>query len=253
MKDTNFNYVGQKYTTNEGYIAEVIEYVNRSNVTIRLNDGTVLKRRIDVIKNGQVKNPNHKSIYGVGYIGEGDYTPSKNGVHTQAYRMWKNVLNRCYNEKYLLKRPTYEGCAVCEDWHNFQNFAKWYDDNYYEVENQEMHLDKDIIQKGNKVYNPETSVFVPEHINSLFTKRDRKRGKYPIGVHYTSRGNKFISQCMSDGEKIYLGRYNTPEEAFEKYKIFKEEEIKRVADKYKDFIPTKLYKALYSYKVDIND
>ena len=61
-------------------------------------------------------------------------------------------------------------CSVYEGWHNFQNFAKWYEDNYYEIEEEQMHLDKDILVKGNKVYSPDTCVFVPETINGLFVK-----------------------------------------------------------------------------------
>ena len=51
----------------------------------------------------------------------------------------------------------------------------------------------------------------------------------------------------------YLGRYNTSEEAFQSYKQAKENYIKQVADEYKDKIPEILYKAMYKYKVNIND
>ena len=54
-------------------------------------------------------------------------------------------------------------------------------------------------------------------------------------------------------QQKYLGLYNTPEEAFNAYKTFKENYIKQVADKYKDKIPDKLYKAMYNYKVKITD
>lgn len=37
------------------------------------------------------------------------------------------------------------------------------------------------------------------------------------------------------------------------YKIRKEQNIKEVADKYKSRIPRKLYKALYNWKVEIDD
>ena len=50
-----------------------------------------------------------------------------------------------------------------------------------------------------------------------------------------------------------LGYYDTPEDAFNAYKQFKEKYIKQVAYKYKDKIPDKLYKAMYEYKVEIED
>lgn len=199
------------------------------------------------------RDPYLPTVYRVGYHGEGEFIPSVRGVHTQASRLWKGMLKRCYDEGYSLRKPTYKDCKVCKEWHNFQNFAKWHRENYYEIDGQEMHLDKDILCKGNKIYSPETCVFVPECINSLFTKRQSCRGELPIGVHFCKRRNKYISQCGSNGKRIYLGGFDSPEEAFLVYKDFKEKEIKRVADLYKDKIPSNLYEALYNYKVEIAD
>ena len=50
-----------------------------------------------------------------------------------------------------------------------------------------------------------------------------------------------------------MGLYDTPEKAFEVYKQFKEQNIKQVADYYKDLIPEKLYQVLYEYQVEITD
>lgn len=51
----------------------------------------------------------------------------------------------------------------------------------------------------------------------------------------------------------YLGCYDTPEQAFQAYKNFKEKYIKDVAEEYKDQIPTKLYNAMIQYKIEIDD
>ena len=56
-------------------------------------------------------------------------------------------------------------------------------------------------------------------------------------------------------KRKHLGYFplNRPFQAFTVYKTFKENYIKQIADEYKDLIPTKLYKALYKYEVEIND
>ena len=51
----------------------------------------------------------------------------------------------------------------------------------------------------------------------------------------------------------HLGLFDTANEAFEVYKQAKEDYIKEVADEYKDIIPFELYKAMYDYKVDVDD
>ena len=167
------------------------------------------------------------------------------------------MLTRCYDEKYQEKYPTYNGCTVCEEWLNFQNFAKWYDENSYEVNNEKMNLDKDILVKHNKIYSPDTCIFVPQAINKLFVKCDRSRGDSVIGTSLYK--GKYQVKCQvfnpetGKSKNEYLGYYDTQEKAFEVYKYYKEKNIKEVADYYKDEIPDKLYNALYSYKVEITD
>ena len=210
-------------------------------------------------KKGTISCPYERRTYGVGYIGEGKYKVKENGKTTKCYDAWTNMLKRCYSKKFHKKYPTYINCEVADEWLNFQNFAKWYYNNYYEIENEKMCLDKDILVKGNKIYSPETCVFVSEKINSLFTKSNKCRGEYPIGVSYHKQTGKFVAKCRVYDLKerkrkiTHLGYYNTPEEAFNVYKEFKENYIKQVADYYKDKIPSKLYDALYNYEVDIND
>lgn len=205
-------------------------------------------------KERSVRCPYERRIYGIGYIGEGKYKPSENGKETKEYLHWRHILMRCYDNKYKEKEPTYYNCEVCEEWHNFQNFAKWYEENYYEVEGQSMNLDKDILIKGNKIYSPQTCVFVPQNINKLFTKRQNHRGEYPIGVSWHKK-DKAFRVCVSDGngKLIYLGNFSNSHEAFLIYKINKELIIQEIANIYKDSIPLKLYNALIEYKVEEND
>lgn len=184
--------------------------------------------------------------------GIGKYPIFINGVKSPQYSTWYGMLNRCYNENFHLKEPAYIGCIVCEEWHNFQNFAQWYDDNIYETEGKHAHLDKDILIKGNKIYSPETCCFVPQNINNLLTKSFNRRGLLPIGV--TLQKGKHNASCRNgNGIRIHLGLYKTPELAFEAYKTYKENLIKELAEKYRELIPENVYNALINYKVEIID
>ena len=120
-----------------------------------------------------------------------------------------------------------------------------------------MCLDKDIHQKGNKIYAPDKYIFVPERINTLFVKSNAIRGDCPIGVHYYKDRSKYIAYCNiiinNKEEKVFLGYYNTSEEAFKVYKEFKEAYIKQVAEEYKNKIPSILYEAMYRWEIEITD
>ena len=110
-------------------------------------------------KRGNIKCPYEPRYYGIGCLGEGKYKMSENGKKTKCYNTWHNMLERCYNPKYQEKYPTYKDCEVCESWHNFQAFAEWYENNYYEIPNESMSLDKDILFKGNKIYSALLTTF----------------------------------------------------------------------------------------------
>ena len=55
------------------------------------------------------------------------------------------------------------------------------------------------------------------------------------------------------GKSIKLGTFNNPEEAFERYKIYKEDLIQDMAEQYKGKIPDKAYQAMLNWKVEITD
>lgn len=168
-------------------------------------------------------------------------------ISSKAYREWYNMIARCYNKN---RQETYKDCKVCNEWHLFSNFKRWFDEHYVEG----WHLDKDILVKGNKVYSPQTCCFVPQAINSLITNRRNYRGKYLIGVtRSTSNKELFKVSISKQNRREFVGLYKTEEEAFNAYKNAKEEYIKEVANKWKDLIESKVYKALISYKVEIND
>lgn len=233
----------------------IVRYGCRTDIDVQFEDGTVVEHReYDAFKKGKIKNPMTPTVYGVGYFGIGKFKSiDENGKITKCYNAWLNMLKRCYDTKWQEKHPTYKGCKVCEEWHNFQVFAEWYYSNFYEIENNEqMTLDKDILKKGNKIYSPESCIFVPQFINKLFTKCDKTRGNLPIGV--SKHRNKFQAHLSKgNGKRIRLGTYTAPNEAFRAYKKAKEQYIKEVAEKYKGKIPYKLYQAMMNYEVKIDD
>ena len=261
---------GEINASNEGCAMRIIEYSNANDIIVEFQDEH--KHRVHTgykaFKNGQCKNPFYPSVNGHGYLGvdkNGNVPKTKElkdgkWIGTWEYDRWRKMLIRCFDGKFKEKRSTYKDVTCYERWLCFANFLEDFEtlkQEYNWSSDEKLNLDKDILHKGNKVYSLENCILVPDYINSLFTKRDNDRGDYPIGVSYSKRGKKYQTHCSINGKKTSLGYYSTVEEAFNAYKIAKEQEIKRVANECvsKGYITkdSRLYKAMISYQVEIDD
>ena len=189
------------------------------------------------------------------YFGMGINDVKDCSYNTRAYVSWRNMLERCYAPYAKDKYPTYNGSTVCEEWLRFSNFKKWFDERFVEKSGQE--LDKDILAKGNKCYSPETCCLVPHRINTLILKSEGKRGELPIGVSRGSWNNlKDYSSAINIYDRcVFLGGFDTPEEAFQAYKRVKEAYIALEANiaYSRGFIDKRTLNALLNYKIEITD
>lgn len=163
-------------------------------------------------------------VYGVG-INDADYAVERketigyvNGKQKQKrvwqcpyYRVWYNMLVRCYSPEYQERQPTYKGCRVSKEWLTFSEFKSWMETQDFEG----MQLDKDLLFEGNKVYSKETCVFVSREVNMFTTDRGNDRGEWLIGVNWHKLAGKFRSQCRNPLTKRreYLGLFTYEQEA----------------------------------------
>lgn len=162
--------IGEIGINHQGCKMEIVEYNNANDLTIKFleYDNSFVKSRYNKFNKGNVDNPFYPTVQGIGYIG---YTnASKNGKHKESYNVWRDMLSRCYNKREQSKKPSYIGCEVCEEWLCFETFEKWYNENYYNLENEPLNLDKDILFSNNKIYSPKTCLLVPKRINQLFIR-----------------------------------------------------------------------------------
>ena len=155
------------YTSNNCGQFKILNYINCNSVEIEfLDTGYKTTTRVGAIHSGKVKDKLSPIVYGVGFMGEGIEKSRVKGKNTKTYTTWTDMLNRCYGNNQHIKTPTYIGCTVAPIWHNFQNFAQWFDENYIDGYD----LDKDIKIEGNKIYSPNNCLFVSTKENSVKAK-----------------------------------------------------------------------------------
>lgn len=195
-------------------------------------------------------------VCGIGF-NDNKYPTEVGGKVAKEYCLWHHMLFRC-TPKCWDKHPTYTNTNCSENFKSYSFFYEWCQTqvgfNNIGDTGRSWHLDKDILIKGNKVYSENVCAFVPSNINLLLTKRDTSRGEYPVGVRWHEKDKKFHSRCSDGfGKPKHLGCFSTAKEAFLAYKNCKEATVKQVANKYKHQLDARVYNALMSYEVNIND
>lgn len=202
-----------------GFIS-IVCYESSRSVKVKFKDtkSEVVAQSSDVRK-GNVRDPMMPTVHSVGFIGVGKHSSRENKKTTKKYKVWASMIERGYSEKFKKKHPSYIDCTVAKIWHNFQNFAEWFECN--QPKGSDCQLDKDLLVFDNKLYSPATCVFLPRWLNTFTLSSEARTGKYPLGVSWHKSVGAFSSNCRKEGGLIHLGYYQTPEKAHEAWLSYK--------------------------------
>lgn len=205
---------GEKITTLEGYIIEIIGMIEYSTTLpkylIRFEDGNYQIATQYGLKTGSVKNRNHPSIYNIGFYGYGENRAKIGDTHTKEYLTWRSMFYRCYSTTFSNRCKTYLPCNVDLRWHDYQIFCKDIKelDGYLEWKkgDEEYHLDKDSKIIDNKIYGKETCCFIlrKENIGEM-NKRHKITGKTYIGTRLLDGYTEEFTNQLDFFRKFKLG------------------------------------------------
>lgn len=143
------------------------------------------------------------------------------------YEKWRHAINRSFSKVEKAKNPTYEEVGICEEWRFASNFKLWFDKQIYYTG---LHLDKDILTPGNKIYSPDKCAFVPRRVNTCILTKVIPNAKYPTGVKFNEGyGTKRYQAVVSLwGKEKSLGYYETADEAHGAWQVGKAINIEQV-------------------------
>ena len=189
-----------------------------------------------------------RPVYGKG-INDADYNICTYEIDTEGktkkiycpfYRCWSRMLERCFSSRLKLKYPTYKDVSCCDEWLLFSNFKSWMEQQDWEGKE----LDKDLLVYRNKIYSPETCIFLTQRLNCFLIKNDANRGALPLGVSLTPLihgkylpTNRYTAYCgyrvTAKGKRssIHLGAFYTAEEA---HKAWQKEKLNTAKERLKE-------------------
>ena len=240
-KIKNFIPKGTLFKMNCGAFIEVVEYTNAAKILVKFTDNKSepFYAHISNLQKGKYKNRFHPCSWGVGYEGIGKYSFSADSF---AARSWRGIIQRAYSVTERNSRPLTKDVVVCEEWHNFQNFAEWaVSQKGYGLENFE--IDKDLIVLGNSMYSKEYCCYLPREINTRLPKR---YGDFDKVYYYEKEGvyksfyndETKVKRCISgkDREQVSMLR-----------KIAINKMIKCISEKYFEYLDEKVIARLCDY------
>ena len=213
--------IGEINKNSCGSIMKIIEYKDSCDLFVEFQDEhkSIVHCKYQNFKKGYVKNPFDKKVVNIGCIGNTTTKEYKNKTKA-SYHTWFEMVRRCYGSQDTRNIKAYSKCSVSDDWLCYENFEKWYNENYWECGSEKMSLDKDILFKGNKTYSKDTCIFVPQSINSLFAGVDFN--KESCSTCFVKRDNTYKSFCKNtEGKCDFLGYYKTISDAHSQYIIGK--------------------------------
>lgn len=241
--------INKEYTNNAGDKFKVIRIYSDNTADIEFTDENRYTYLTDLtcVRRGQTKNPYRVATLGVGFIGDGPFRSHYTTGSTIEYVTWLNILAACYDPYFINNKPRTMNHIICDEWKNFQVFAKWlvglgyYDTGVYTI-------NQTLLGRGSLVYSPDTVCYIPICLrNHLVTKWNQGTGKYPQGVKSYSNQGRF-SAIMNAKGYVRIGVFDTVEEAAQAYKNAKEAYVKEVANLHQHELEPRVYEALMNWE-----
>ena len=138
---------------------------------------------------------------------------------------------------------------VCGEWLDYNEFDKWYEENYYTVDGERSMLSYRFWNFRNQSISPEESVFLPEKIYFLMQIYEKAEDELPRGVHLVKKSGKYEVNLTENNKSYYRESFETKEEALSAYENKKREKLIEISEKYRGKIPEKVMDKIVNFRL----
>lgn len=144
----------------------------------------------------------------------------------------------------MLKKAASDGSTVIRDFHKFQNFMTWAEDQRGFGET-DFELNRDLMCTEWDIYDQGTCLFLHKDIIKAISAKATPHRDLPQGVYAHKPTGRYITHFQGK----HVGYFATVEETLLAYKAAKKACIVSLAEQYKDKIKHRAYLALIEFEV----
>lgn len=154
--------------------------------------------------------------------------------HSRSSELWSSIVRRTNKEgSYQKKNTSYNYSA--NNFESYQSFASWCQtkEDYWNRDDNGRwwQLDKDLLIRGNKLYSPNTCIFVPQLVNVCYSNVKAGNCGF-VGVRFDSKTQKYVSRCCThNSKKRHIGYYASAYEAHKAWQLAKVYETEQLIKK----------------------
>lgn len=191
--------IGTIFNTTEGYRVQIVDRIKSEKssfdsivckfLDVKNQDGSdvVVSRLASQVSKRIVPNPviSRNKYNGTGLVNKYN-SPDERKIRDK----WYSLLARLHDDEHYNKNVT-----ITEEWMEFSNFYNWViDQTGWECYS----LDKDIKQFRcrNKIYSPDTCIFVPQAINTMVNTKEMN-SCLPTGISYRNDQRTRVEATVS--------------------------------------------------------
>ena len=165
----------------------------------------------------------------------------RNVTFLPSYKIWMRLIQ-------INKGNTNQRGNLCEEWKEFENFEKWYDDNFYQIDGEQMELSYKFFDMNNDTYSPDKCCFLPQTINKTVSKLGISEFVIP-NIGCEARENSEYYKIRHKG--IHAVTSDSKEEIMEIRKAMLNVEFLNYAENHKDTLPQYVYERMSNFRLEV--
>lgn len=158
----------------------------------------------------------------------------KNVAFKKSYRDWNRIKSHT---------------NICEEWLVYDDFNKWFNENYYSVDGEKMMLSYRFWNLKNHRIVPEECIYLPRKIYYAMQIYNKSDETLPRGI-YKQKNLKYEVRLIENNKPYYTKIFKTKEEALSAYENKKREKLIEIAENYKGTVPQKVINRLLNFRLE---